>query len=262
MKRQIKKHYALNIDEVEPIGDGQTSQVLKIITDKDNYILKSQLNIHVAVNEFNCLDALSKMGLSPEPVCTVEGETFIDLNGSTYILMKYIESDVIDKSKLDFHSIGKTISVMHHHLNTVNLLPTEDRFDEIQMIEEVENMTLKSAFYKKFKEYDYNATEPCSIIHGDLGSWNLIKNDKNILVIDFGEVRLGNPYFDLAAVTESLKLNQSEGKQLLIGYGHHDENSFSYFSNMRRKWVLRGILFSSVNKLKNEDEILALLESL
>lgn len=262
MKRHIEKHYALKIAEIEPIGNGQTSQVLKIITDEDSYILKSQLNINIAVNEFNCLNELSKIGLSPEPVSTVKSEMFINLHGSTYILMECIESDVIDRSKVNLHSLGKMINVMHQHLNTVNLLPTADRFDEMKMIEDVENIALKSALCKKLKEYNYSSTAPKSIIHGDLASWNLIQNTNSILVIDFGEVRYENPYFDLAAVAESLKLNQSEVKQLLNGYGHHDENSFNHLSNMRKKWVLRGILFLAVNKLKDTDEILTLLENL
>lgn len=262
MKSRIEKHYALTIVKIEPIGDGQTSQVLKITTDKDSYILKSQLNINVASNEFNCLNELSKIELSPEPVRTVEDEMFIDLNDSIYILMKYIEADVIDKSKVDFHSLGKVIHVMHQNLTNISLLPTEDRFDETQMIESVENKTLKSVFFNKFKEYNYHSTELNSIIHGDLGSWNLIQRDENIFMIDFGEIRDGDPYFDLAAVTESLKLNQSEVKQLLNGYGNYDENSLKHLSNMRRKWSLRGILFLAVNKLKNEDKIIELLKNL
>lgn len=39
------------------------------------------------------------------------------------------------------------------------------------------------------------------VIHGDLGPWNLVQcEDGRLMVIDFGEARTGDPYFDYAAL--------------------------------------------------------------
>lgn len=43
------------------------------------------------------------------------------------------------------------------------------------------------------------------VIHGDLGPWNLLQSpESGLLVIDFGEARMGDPYFDLAALLGGL----------------------------------------------------------
>lgn len=38
------------------------------------------------------------------------------------------------------------------------------------------------------------------VIHGDLGPWNLLDTGRDLLVLDFGAARMGDPYFDLAAL--------------------------------------------------------------
>ncbi len=38
------------------------------------------------------------------------------------------------------------------------------------------------------------------VIHGDLGPWNLLEEDGRLSVIDFGETRPGDPYFDYATL--------------------------------------------------------------
>lgn len=42
------------------------------------------------------------------------------------------------------------------------------------------------------------------IIHGDLGSWNMLWDQKQIRFIDFGECRLGDYSFDIAAIMASI----------------------------------------------------------
>lgn len=42
------------------------------------------------------------------------------------------------------------------------------------------------------------------LIHGDLGLWNMLEEGNEIRVIDFGEARLGDPYFDLASALAGL----------------------------------------------------------
>lgn len=42
------------------------------------------------------------------------------------------------------------------------------------------------------------------LIHGDLGPWNMLDDRGTVRVIDFGEARLGDPYFDLASALAGL----------------------------------------------------------
>lgn len=259
---EIEKYYGFNIYTIETIGKGQTSEILKISTDKGIFILKSQLSKDIAINEFRCLHELSKMGLAPEPEITVKHDKYIELGGKTYILMKYINADVIDKSKLDFHNLGLVMNVMHQKLKQISTLQTEDRFDEKRMIENVEDPTLRQIFCEKYKVYSYDASKSNDVIHGDLGRWNLIQQDQKIFIIDFEEVGIGNPFFDIAAVIESLGLNDVEVNQLLNGYGRNNKKSLKKLDHMRMQWKLRGIIFSAAHKLKTKDEIFTLLEEL
>jgi len=48
---------------------------------------------------------------------------------------------------------------------------------------------------------ELSAAMPNGMIHGDLGPWNLLLDESGVLcVIDFGEVRQGDPYFDFATL--------------------------------------------------------------
>ncbi len=50
-----------------------------------------------------------------------------------------------------------------------------------------------------------HALADLGLIHGDLGLWNMVEvNDGSIAVIDFGEARPGDPYFDYAAALAGL----------------------------------------------------------
>lgn len=57
-------------------------------------------------------------------------------------------------------------------------------------------MVAKMAQFAK----ELSAAMPEGMIHGDLGPWNLLSDDSILRVIDFGEVRQGDPYFDYATL--------------------------------------------------------------
>ena len=48
------------------------------------------------------------------------------------------------------------------------------------------------------------------VIHGDLGLWNMLEDGDVIRVIDFGEARMGDPYFDLASALAGLINHSTE----------------------------------------------------
>ncbi len=62
------------------------------------------------------------------------------------------------------------------------------------------------------EQADQEVTRACTlsdrerrVIHGDLGPWNMLwRQDESLLIIDFGEARMGDPYFDLASVLGGL----------------------------------------------------------
>lgn len=260
MKKHIENYYGLKVDAIEVYGDGQTSEIFRVISNFDSYILKSHLSEQTVANEFHCLEALSKIYLSAKPLRTVHNKIFFKLNGIVYILMTFINSQNINKTDIDYFELGKTISSMHSALSNLKLNDAPDRFNEEQLIHDIKSADIKQLIernYYEYKDYTYN---PSSNIHGDLGIWNLLFDNKKISIIDFGEARYGDPFFDLAAITESLNLDDNEAMNLLNGYGDSDNESVQHLTYIRKKWRLRGIIYLVVNQLKTESEIYDLIK--
>lgn len=76
MKEFIEEVYGIKIEGLQPHGNGQTSDIYKIISDSGSYILKSHLNEQTATNEFYCLETLSKVNLSARPLYTVNNSIY------------------------------------------------------------------------------------------------------------------------------------------------------------------------------------------
>lgn len=260
MKKHIEEYYGIKVENIEKLGNGQTSDVYKIENSVGFYVLKSHLNKNIASNEFYSLESLSSSNLSPRPVNTVSGEVYIEVDRVIYTLMDYIENDGIKLSAIDYFNLGAKIKSMHSSLSTVNIFPAPDRFDESALIEQIENKDIKALIQKEYDEYIDDSTGFHSIIHGDLGSWNLLQHNNDIYFIDFGEVRHDDLFFDLAAIVESLSLSENDINELLNGYGQNDSQSRSRLKSMRKRWRLRGIIFLSLNELKTEQEIYKLLK--
>lgn len=61
------------------------------------------------------------------------------------------------------------------------------------------------------------AERDVQVIHGDLGLWNMIADRQGrISVIDFGEVRMGDPYFDYASALGSVINHTPEDRRIAV----------------------------------------------
>lgn len=88
------------------------------------------------------------------------------------------------------------------------------------------------------------------IIHGDLGIWNMIWTNNEIKIIDFGESRMGDYYFDIAgALCSSIGYNESIKKVDELYGAFIDTYSQNFFKintsrllSYIRLWYWRGIL--------------------
>lgn len=120
--------------------------------------------------------------------------------------IKYTDDNIISL-------ISKSIMEFHNNLINSNLkINSKDRFDLMKLYEETrklneyinlidrENILNKEYIYKLYKD----TASRKNIIHGDLGLQNLINNGKEIIIIDFGEARMGDYYFDIASIICSI----------------------------------------------------------
>ncbi|WP_236420582.1 phosphotransferase [Paenibacillus sp. JJ-223] len=97
------------------------------------------------------------------------------------------------------------------------------------------------------KSYSVNSE---TVIHGDLGIWNLLFTERHVFIIDMAEARMGDRHFDLAAViTSSIPLTASrtemEKSLSLFERGYAQEQGV--WDNRRlfeqlHLWLLRGML--------------------
>ena len=91
------------------------------------------------------------------------------------------------------------------------------------------------------------ATFDQQLIHGDLGLWNMLEESGEIWVIDFGEARQGDPYFDLASALAGL-INHSTTEnrrrnavEFLAACREHMTLDLERLTNQTFLWVWRGL---------------------
>lgn len=262
MLELIRQAYNIYPSKIEKMTRRQTSEVLKITAGTKDYILKSHDSAASAELEFSYLESLSKFDLSPNPYMTNGGSKYIVIEEKAYILMEFLPSEDYDKDNIDFYKLGRRIKSMHEVMNSSNLEVLEDRFDERNMLESITDQTVKQLLLDHLSEIDYLEEEEQSIIHGDLGSWNFIYNGTKMSFIDFGEVRLGSPWFDIAAVVESLNINRQQVEALVKGYTKRDDVHKSLLDKMQKKWKLRGIIVLAVSKSADESSVRKMLSDL
>ncbi|MBK3494197.1 phosphotransferase [Viridibacillus sp. YIM B01967] len=85
-------------------------------------------------------------------------------------------------------------------------------------------------------------------IHGDLGIWNTLYNGE-LFIIDFGEARMGHPYFDLAAILTSnapAHCNDDELRHYInhfvAFYSKVETIDIHLLNDFISLWFIRGVL--------------------
>ncbi|WP_162297930.1 phosphotransferase [Halalkalibacillus sediminis] len=215
---RLSKDYAIKpVIGVQNITEGNTSEALTVITLDQKYILRKVKDREQAITEYHISEELNKRNVSPKILLSNNKEPFITINDSVYNLQIYIEHSQKPK-EINFYQLGQTISLFHSSVHKVNgVHEQQDRFNlnkiwnELNKIDEVSTINFKDQLTFKVDQCSNINHDNNCFIHGDLGIWNLIFSQKDIYIIDFGEVRRGNNHFDISAViTSSLDWNQND----------------------------------------------------
>lgn len=259
-----------NLDNsiIEPIGKGISSDACLITVNDNKYILRMLSSEQQGNLEFKIAEGLSVLGISPRIIPTYSGSPFVEVEGKYYNLQEYIcgkQIDTCDESLIQ--QIAKTIADMHKELNLLDIqLNVEDRFSLTYLLDRCKWENLKNTLIEhsenieKFKNLCFSLInldqDQTQWIHGDLGTWNLLCDDKKIKVIDFGECRKGSIYFDIAAVITSLLSNmedtESINKYMNIFVQTYSKYNISLDRNLLAKyfqlWFVRGILTNTLEE--------------
>ncbi|MTI47921.1 MAG: aminoglycoside phosphotransferase family protein [Firmicutes bacterium] len=174
------------------------------------------------------------------------------LNDCSYLTLDYIEGkSVREKLSLNnsieerveiWEKVGQVLARVHKAVHTENLegkwLSEQLRIARINMIsglldpEEFQEETPEERL--KWLNLNKPNRKQISLIHGDFRTKNiLIDKESNPVVIDWGFVDIGDPYYDLAIIDYYFK-NELDRNSFYKGYGidKYDKNLIEYFDKL------------------------------
>ncbi|OMC81019.1 phosphotransferase [Viridibacillus sp. FSL H8-0123] len=255
--QKIEYQYTLDkIESFEQIHQGQTSLTFKINTLSDCFILRSLKSISDAEFEFllhQHLNTNCSREIVPTIHPTYEGNSFIQIDGQVFHLQSFIASIKSDVP------MEKWINVFFELRNTMSSFKSNkvknDRFNTLTTWEAIkENWSQDKRFppvlemEKKITKLVIRTSIEKQWIHADLGIWNTLFN-KEVFIIDFGEARIGHPYFDLAAILTSnvpANLNANEIRhyinRFISYYSKVESINISLLKDFISLWFIRGAL--------------------
>ncbi|TCZ80140.1 hypothetical protein E0485_04635 [Paenibacillus albiflavus] len=274
-----------DIVNVCQLKHGNTSKAAKVVTKDTAYILRTLHSRWQGEWEYQISEYLGPFRIAPRIIPTKYGAAYAVVAGNYYNLQEFIATDTEVTQGINSEMLGQTIGTMHYLMNQVKLENyQEDRFKlETQYTKALRkwNLTDFTTYVPNLDELVHelkilDTTNDGDLIHGDLGKWNMLFHSDQITVIDFGEVRYGSRYMDLAAVVTSIwgkvqtvETCKSQVLKFLDWYTHFNGTvDYAKLISYIKLWNLRGFLsiltktdelINAVNyydKLRNNESIL------
>jgi len=208
------------------IESGNTSNAFKITTGYDKWILRSLKNEVQGIIELKVSKDIHKQipDIVAEIIYTKNNEPFVWHGGRLYNLQKYMEGHKVTPN-LDCHfQIGESIGRVHKFLEVCDCRHNQtDRFDIERLWGKVKHKWQNLYNYSPelvpdtdkmnsiINDFINHTSVKSNLIHGDLGVWNMLIKQQKVKIIDFGEARLGNFYFDLSAgITTAIREDSND----------------------------------------------------
>ena len=212
MKEFIEEFYDIGlIQRLEVMKQGTSSDAKYMESSAGQFVLRKLRNQQQAVNEERLHHVLSLQNISPAMVIARNGLSYVHWNNEIYNLQYYVEETVPYKqATVEFIGFGNMLARFHHAAHKLEIVDQPDRFALSllwsQVCDEVRGSS--SAMVCSLEEHVQQCSgyvvQSESVIHGDLGVWNMLFTKRGTFLIDFGEVRRGDPHFDVAAALTSM----------------------------------------------------------
>ncbi|OWA33866.1 hypothetical protein B9G55_19975 [Saccharibacillus sp. O16] len=240
------------------LTSGRTSDARLLDTAQGKYILRRLSGRNQAQSEYRIAQALQGEGICPDILQTRGGQGWFESGKSLYNLQPFIASTDEPSRGWDYARLGSLTGRLHAGLRELTLAEQPDRFDLQVTWRRVKEAQSQAFLADTMMERLHEAVEECvcltqtedpvdwTYIHGDLGKWNLVVGQEGIHIIDFGEVRRGNPHLDLAALlTSTLDARDKQTPQHLLAYVeayalHRDGFCSRTLAQQIRLWNVRG----------------------
>ncbi|WP_145334723.1 phosphotransferase [Paenibacillus xylanexedens] len=212
MKEFIEEFYDIGrIQRVEVMKQGTSSEAKCIESSAGRFVLRRLRDEQQAVNEERFHHVLSLQNISPAMVIARNGLSYAHWNDEIYNLQHYVKGTIpYDHATMDFVLFGKMLARFRHAAHKLEIVDQPDRFALSLLWSQVRDEVRgsSSAIIGLLEGHVEQCTEYVvrndSLIHGDLGVWNMLFMKQKTLLIDFGEVRRGDPHFDVAAALTSM----------------------------------------------------------
>lgn len=212
MKEFIEEFYDIGrIQRLEMMKQGTSSEAKCIDSSAGRFVLRKLRNEQQAVNEEKLHHVLSLQNISPALVTARNGLSYIHLNNEIYNLQHYVKGTIpYDHATIDFVLFGKMLARFHHSAYKLEIVDQPDRFALSllwsQVCDEVRgsSLVIVGSLERHVEQCTEYVVRNDSMIHSDLGVWNMLFTKQGTFLIDFGEVRRGDPHFDIAAALTSM----------------------------------------------------------
>lgn len=153
------------VQNVKPLKPGTASRVWRMETDSGVFLLRTLSGREQGEREWSVFSHLRKRAFNcvPAIIPTQSGAPCLEVDGLWYQVQEFVTGVMPDPA-------------------------------EAQMAAKLAR--LAKGFAGALTDYPFGP-----VIHGDFGPWNILRReDGQLLVIDLGEARTGDPYFDYASL--------------------------------------------------------------
>lgn len=248
---------------IEEIHSGISSHARKIMCGETQGIFREIASEAHAKTEAEFAAVLAPQGIAPALRLTKTHAAYVQDQGRFFNFQEYLQPSPDRPRGVELAAhMGKTVALMQKVLfqerMTLPVVPDRFALGQLKQKAQCRFAWFPTAVTAEHQAAIHSLLQDSLIInlredqpiHGDLGLWNMLWTTSGLRIIDFGEARLGDGYFDLAASLSSCI--QSEPDHALYplmieAFLHSYSETYQAIDRTKlsaviRCWLLRGIL--------------------
>lgn len=198
------------LEAAAPLQRGTVARVWRVTAQAGEFFLRTLTGAEQGEREWTIFRHLEARNFKQVPpiLTTREGRPMARVEGNWYQLQEFCPGAQPDPAR--HGTVRRAAETVHSLTEALADCPEAagpDRFDLAQSWAAARRFWDSKVTGRPLVWADRAVEECCAlpererqVIHGDLGPWNLLETERGIVVVDFGEARMGDPYFDLASV--------------------------------------------------------------
>ena len=258
--QKLCRLYGLSpLQTIVPVQPGTAAQVWRMTTADGAFLVRTLAGRDQGDREWAIFRHLAGQGFTQIPAIlpTADGTPSAELDGVWYQLQRYCPGAPPDPGQPGIpRAMARLAAQLEHALSSCPTVrfPAE-HFDLAKVWTQARQSWSQLSLPLSPEDADW-AVEQClqitdrdaQVIHGDLGPWNLLFTpDRELLVIDFGQARMGDPYFDVASLLGGLVNHAPQERRAKACEEFLDECQLHMPLNLARLrsqlelWVWRGL---------------------